>query len=245
MNTEGPVLSAEGIVVRFGGLTAVNDVSLELYEGRTTGLMGSNGAGKTTLFNTLSGHQPMTEGKVSIRGRDVSRLAAHRRARLGLARTFQLGGLVDDLTVLENIVLGLDHHKRIDGPRLRRRLLRERALEHLERHGLADVASAIGEELGAGLRRRVEVARCLAAGASILLLDEPAAGLTTNERNELAEFLRMVVDDGAALLITEHSAEFLLAVSDEIIVMNFGKELRRGAPSQIKNDPAVIAAYLG
>ncbi|GAB3038591.1 ABC transporter ATP-binding protein [Parafrigoribacterium mesophilum] len=244
MTTE-PILVAQDIVVRFGGLTAVDGVSVDLQPGRITGLMGPNGAGKTTFFNTLSGHQPVTSGQVFLKGKDVTGLSAHGRARMGIARTFQLGGLVEDLSAIENIALGLDHGGRMTGKFLRRRQVRAAAEQILADFDLADVANRLGSDLGAGLRRRVEVARAMAAEASVVMLDEPAAGLTVSERDELAALLARVADAGTAILITEHSSDFLFNVSDEVVVMNFGEELRRGTPADIKNDPAVVAAYLG
>ncbi|HSF26718.1 MAG TPA: ATP-binding cassette domain-containing protein [Actinomycetes bacterium] len=240
-----PLLRAVDIVVKFGGLTAVNGVSVELFPGRITGLMGPNGAGKTTFFNALSGHQLVTEGHVYMGEEEVTAVPAHGRARRGLARTFQLGGLIDDLSAVENVALGLDHGGRMSGTFISRRDLHRAAMDCLVRFDLVEVADQIGADLGAGLRRRVEVARAMAAGASIVMLDEPAAGLTVTERDELARFLTTVASEGTSILITEHSSDFLFSVSDEILVMNFGNELRRGAPAEIRNDPAVVAAYLG
>lgn len=245
MNDAKVILRAEDIVVQFGGLTAVGDVSIALSEGKITGLMGPNGAGKTTFFNAVSGHQSLTSGRVFLGERDVTRLSAQGRARLGIARTFQLGGLVDDLTAIENIALGLDHGSRVSGAFLRRRELRARATEVLERFDLLPVANQMGSDLGAGLRRRVEVARAMAAEARVLMLDEPAAGLTVAERAELAKLLIDLAAGGTSVLITEHASDFLFSVSDEIVVMNFGRELRRGTSEEIKNDQDVVAAYLG
>lgn len=244
MTTE-PVLRATDIVVQFGGLTAVDHISIDLHRKRITGLMGPNGAGKSTFFNAVSGHQPLTSGRVELGGRDVTSLSAHRRARLGISRTFQLGGLIDDLTAMENIALGIDHAARMSGRMPRRREVRRIAHEVLERFGLVEVSSSLGEDLGAGLRRRVEVARAMAAQPSILLLDEPAAGLTITERDELAKLIRQIAADDTAVLVTEHASDFLFTISHEIVVMNFGKELRRGEPDEIKNDSDVVSAYLG
>ncbi len=245
MSEAKAILRAEDIVVQFGGLTAVADVSIELFEGRITGLMGPNGAGKTTFFNAVSGHQAVTSGQVFLGDREVTNLPAHQRARLGIARTFQLGGLVDDLTAIENIALGLDHGSRVSGKFFRRREMREKASGVLERFDLLPVANQLGSDLGAGLRRRVEVARAMAADARVLMLDEPAAGLTVAERADLAKLLTDLAAGGTAVLITEHASDFLFSVSDEIVVMNFGRELRRGNPVEIKSDKDVVAAYLG
>jgi branched-chain amino acid transport system permease protein len=239
------LLAATGVTVRFGGLTAVDDMSVDVHAGQIVGLMGPNGAGKTTLFNTLSGHQVVTSGRIAMDGREVTALPAHQRARLGLARTFQMGGLVSDLTVIENIALGLDHGRRLGQSRRGRGALIDAAREHLERFRLLDVADVYAGTLGAGLRRRVEVARVMAAEPTLVLLDEPAAGLTPGERDDLAELLASVKQRNVGLLVTEHTSDFLFSLADTIIVMNFGRELLRGTPEVVRNDRTVLAAYLG
>lgn len=245
MTADVPLLRAVGVTVRFGGLTAVDDMSVEVDAGRVVGLMGPNGAGKTTLFNTLSGHQSVTSGTIQIRGQEVTAQPAHQRARLGLARTFQLGGLVSDLTVIENMALGLDHARRLGRARLGRTALIAAAREHLARFRLLEVEDVYAGTLGAGLRRRVEVARVMAADPALVLLDEPAAGLTPGERDDLAELLVSVKERNVGLLVTEHTSDFLFSVADNIIVMNFGRELLRGTPDVVRNDRTVLAAYLG
>lgn len=239
------LLAATGVTVRFGGLVAVDDMSVDVHAGQIVGLMGPNGAGKTTLFNTLSGHQVVTSGSILMNGRDVTALPAHQRARLGLARTFQMGGLVSDLTVIENIALGLDHGHRLGHGRRGRSDLVAGARDHLDRFRLLDVADVYAGTLGAGLRRRVEVARVMAADPALVLLDEPAAGLTPSERDDLAELLTSVKERNVGLLVTEHTSDFLFSLADTIIVMNFGRELLRGTPDVVRTDRTVLAAYLG
>lgn len=243
--TADVVLEATDVSVHFDGLRAVEGMQIHLREGRVTGLMGPNGAGKTTFFNTLSGHQRVDSGRVVLRGRDVTSLSPDARARLGIARTFQLGGLSEDLTVLENVVLGVDHAGRIAKRRVSRRRAREVAWSWVERLELTDVADRIGGDLGAGLRRKAEIARTLAAGAQIMLLDEPAAGLSGAEREELSAILRTIAAEGKAILVTDHSTDFLFSSVDEVVVMNFGKRLAAGTPGEVQKDPEVIKAYLG
>ena len=245
MNDSAPIFQAREVSVVFGGLTAVDRMSVDLVPGRITGLMGPNGAGKSTFFNTISGHQPVSGGRLTFKGEDVTNTPAYRRARMGIARTFQLGGLVDELTVLENVALGLDHFGRVKRTFRSGRATRAAAIEWLDRARLTDVADQLGADLGAGLRRRAEVARTMASRAPLVLLDEPAAGLTEAERDELANLLREVAAQGTALLVTDHSADFLLSISDDVVVMEFGKKLISGPPDKVKHDPAVIAAYLG
>ncbi|MPZ52963.1 MAG: ATP-binding cassette domain-containing protein [Acidimicrobiia bacterium] len=239
------VLEARDVSVHFGGLKAVDGMDIEVRRSSVTGLMGPNGAGKTTFFNTLSGHQETVSGVVSLEGEDVTHLAAHARAKLGIARTFQLGGLVDDLTVLENVALGVDHFGRIAGNSVGRQETRARARKWVETFGLGDVVDRIGGDLGAGLRRKAEIARTLAAGAHVVLLDEPAAGLSKAEREDLTVTLREIAEQGKAVLVTDHSTDFLFASADEVVVMNFGTYLFEGTPEEVQKHPDVIRAYLG
>lgn len=242
---EGPLLSARSVTVKFGGLTAVDCVDGDVSPGEIVGLMGPNGAGKTTFFNALSGHQAVTEGTVTFAGTEVTAVRPHLRARMGLARTFQMGGLVLELTVLENVVLGLDHRQRISHRRQSRRELVHAATELLGRYGLAAYANNVAVTLGAGLRRRVEVVRVLAAQPRMVLLDEPAAGLSPDERDDLAELLRLIKAQDVAILVTEHASDFLFAVADRIMVMNFGKKLLEDVPSAVRTNATVLSAYLG
>jgi branched-chain amino acid transport system permease protein len=240
-----PLLEGSNVTVKFGGLTAVGDMTLAVNRAQIVGLMGPNGAGKTTLFNALSGHQPVASGEIRINGVSVTKESAFSRARRGLARTFQLGGLVGDLTVLENIALGFDHGRRLGHPARSRSALIAAARAHLTAFGLEELEFVYANNLGAGLRRRVEVARVMAAEPTLVLLDEPAAGLAHDERDDLAKLLASLRDRGIGLLVTEHTSDFLFAVADQIVVMNFGRELLRGPADVVRSDQTVLSAYLG
>ena len=244
-SSPGPLLEGTNVTVRFGGLTAVGDMTLTVERAQIIGLMGPNGAGKTTLFNALSGHQSVASGEIRINGVSVTREPAFARARRGLARTFQLGGLVSDLTVLENVALGFDHGRRLGQPARSRSALIAAARKHLADFELDELAFVYANTLGAGLRRRVEVARVMAADPTLILLDEPAAGLALDERNDLAKLLTSLRDRGIGLLVTEHTSDFLFSVADQIVVMNLGRELLRGPADVVRSDQTVLTAYLG
>lgn len=238
-------LSVLDAKVHFDGLKAVDGVSLDVTPGRVMGLIGPNGAGKTTLFNAISGHVELTGGRVSFMGRDVTDLPAHRRAKMGLARTFQLGGLIDELTALENVVLGLDQRARIGESRVPRRELAPVAQGLLEELGIEEIANELVEALPMGLRRQVEVLRAVAASPHLVLLDEPGAGLTESERQHLSSMIRDVRSERLSFIITDHSTDFVFSVSDEVLVMNFGRPVTKGAPQEVRRHPEVMEAYLG
>lgn len=239
------VLVAKGVSVRFGGLTAVSDMSMDVQRGQVLGLIGPNGAGKTTFFNALTGHQVIDTGTVELLGTDITTLPAHMRARMGMARTFQLGGLIPELTALENVALGLDHYARTGKGKIRRGETRTAATSYLDRFGLVRVADELVAGLPAGTKREIEVARALASSASLLLLDEPGAGLTAAERQRLSAMVRGIAQTGTAFIITDHSTDLVFSVSDEVVVMSFGQLVRRGEPDAIRRDPTVMEAYLG
>ncbi len=240
-----PVLLAEEVTVRFDGLVAVDAVSLECHRGRVTGLIGPNGAGKTTLFNAITGHQTVTHGAVRFLGRDVTRTPAHTRARMGIARTFQLGGCIPDLSVLENVVLGLDLAARA-GRGVPRHDRVHAARELLVRFALDGQQDALVSSLSAGLRREVEIARALASGSRLLLLDEPGVGLTEAERERLSRLVRQVAaDHDTAFLVTDHNTDLIFSVADRVIAMNFGSTIAEGAPGEVQASAAVLDAYLG
>lgn len=238
------VLSVTDAKVYFDGLHAVDGVSLEVMRGRIVGLLGPNGAGKTTLFNAISGHVRLTAGQVHLTGTDVTNAPPHRRARMGLARTFQLGGLIDDLTAVENVVLGLDQRARIGGPVGRAHLV-PAALEVLDRLDLRSIASELAGSLPMGLRRQVEVLRAVAAEPDLVLLDEPGAGLTEDERSHLGSMIRLLAAEQISFVVTDHSTDLVFAVSDDVLVMNFGRSVAWGVPEVVRRDPLVMDAYLG
>jgi branched-chain amino acid transport system ATP-binding protein len=241
------VLQATGISVSFGGVHAVVDVDLEVGDGRIVGLIGPNGAGKTTFIDAITGFVRCS-GRVQLDGRELTGLPPHARARLGLARTWQSVELFDDLSVRENLLVASRH------PSVWRTLKEvvsvpdegpaeiESALELL---GLGAAADELPSELSQGQRKLVGIARALVAKPRIVCLDEPAAGLDTNESEELGRRLRGLVDAGQAMLLVDHDMGLVLGTCDEVVVLEFGKVIASGAPDVVRRDQQVIAAYLG
>jgi branched-chain amino acid transport system ATP-binding protein len=251
-----PVIEANNITVRFGGLVALSDVSLRVPPASIVGLVGPNGAGKTTMFNVLSGLLRPQEGEVILGGQKVTRAAPSKRARLGLARTFQQLELFMGLTVREHIVLG--YRVRNERRRLWSDLItagslhptaaaeRERVEHLIDLLDLGRVADAPASVLPLGTARRVEVARALATGPSLVLLDEPSSGLDGHETAQLGTALRTVVDqERISMLLVEHDVAMVLGLSSAVAVLDFGVRIAYGTPDEIRNDPAVRAAYLG
>jgi len=224
-------LSLQQIGVRFGGLVALDDVSLRVPPGRTVGVIGPNGAGKTTLFNVICGFVAPAAGTITLDGRPL-RPRPHRLARLGIARTLQGVGLFAGLTVLENVMVGAEHAgQRPEG-----------AWEALERCGVAPHAHALPGGLPYAVRKRVALARALVAQPRLLLLDEPAGGLADDEITALAA---LITGLPCAVLLVEHHMDLVMAVCDEILVLDFGKPVAHGTPAEIRTDEAVVEAYLG
>ena len=239
---------ADGITVSFGALRALDDVSVAVEPGRVVGLIGPNGAGKTTLIDAVTGFTPCG-GRVMFAGRDLSTAPPHVRARAGLVRTWQSVELFDDLTVAENLQAVI-HHQSVAG--LLRDLVRPgRAQERsqadavLDTVGIGELADRMPGELSHGQRMLVGVARALATGPGLVCMDEPAAGLDTKESVALGERLRTMAENGTAVLLVDHDMGLVLRCCDEIVVIEFGKVIARGAPAEIRTDAAVVAAYLG
>lgn len=234
-----PLARAERITVRFGGLVAVNDATLDVHEGRIVGLIGPNGAGKTTLFATIAGFQRPDAGRVLFAGADITRLAPHRRARLGIARTFQIVQPFAGLTVRENIAVGA--HLRHAG--------RSEALAAAEavadRVGLALLLDLPAAALTVAGRKRLELARALATEPRLLLLDEVLAGLNPSEIRDMIPVIRAIRDGGVTVLMIEHVMQAVMALAEEIYVLAEGRIIARGAPEAVARDAAVIEAYLG
>jgi branched-chain amino acid transport system ATP-binding protein len=236
------VLRVEDVGVRFGGVQALQSVTLQVEPGRLTGLIGPNGAGKTTLFNVITGLERPTRGRVTLAGRDVTGLAPHRRARLGLGRTFQRIEVFSSLTVLENVLAAAE---------ARRSWARDEhdpvgtARAALARVGLAGLADRRVEGLSTGLLRLLEVARGLATRPSYLLLDEPGSGLDGEESEALGVLLLELVAEGTAILLVEHDVDLVMRVCETIHVLDAGQVISTGTPAEVQGDPVVQAAYLG
>jgi branched-chain amino acid transport system ATP-binding protein len=243
------LLEVEGLRVAFGGVAAVDDVSFAVDEGSLVGLIGPNGAGKTTCIEALTGYLSQATGVVRFLGRDVTGLPPHRRARLGLARTFQSVELFDDLTVRDNLRAAANRRnlwqslRDLIAPRWHDD---ESAIDRaLDIVGLTDVAGTLPTELSQGQRKLAGVARALASRPRLLLLDEPAAGLDGTETLALGRRLRNVVDDGVSILLVDHDMGLVLGTCDRILVLDFGKVLASGSPEEIRRNEHVLAAYLG
>jgi branched-chain amino acid transport system ATP-binding protein len=248
---EHPALAVTDLVVRFGGVTALGGVSFTVPAGRTCGLIGPNGAGKTTLFDCVSRLTRPRSGRIEVAGHDLLALPAHRVAALGVARTFQHLGLVASLSVRDNVMLGAQRPTgflaaALRPPALRaaERADRDRADAVLERLGLAAVAGRPAAGLPYGTLKRIELARALAARPALLMLDEPASGLSHGEVDELAELIEDVRGDTTVLLV-EHHMGMVMRLSDTVVVLDFGRVIATGTPAEVRADPAVVAAYLG
>jgi ABC-type branched-subunit amino acid transport system ATPase component len=243
----------QGLTVRFGGLTAVDDASLDAPVGRITGLIGPNGAGKSTLFNACSGLVKPANGIVSLHGRDITRSGPATRAQLGLGRTFQRMELFDRLPVDDNVLIGMEArvtgrklHLTLWQPSALRRELRRRRDEVLELCSIAHLRDRAAGSLSTGQRRLVELARAVVGGFSVLLLDEPSSGLDHNETEEFGRVLSHVVDElGAGILLVEHDISLVTSVCEYVYVLDFGRIIERGDTSKVMKSDAVRAAYLG
>jgi ABC-type branched-subunit amino acid transport system ATPase component len=242
-----PVLRATGISVRFGGVHAVVDVDLEVGDGQLVGLIGPNGAGKTTFIDAISGFV-RCDGRIELDGEDLTGASPHVRARRGLARTWQSIELFDDLSVGENVLVA--SHRTSAWRTIRETVSvpdshSAESTPALALLGLEDTVEQMPSELSQGQRKLVGIARALAPKPRIVCLDEPAAGLDTRESEELGALLRRLADDGQAMLLVDHDMGLVLGICDEVVVLEFGEVIARGAPDLVRNDPQVIGAYLG
>ena len=240
-----PLLETQGVKVRFGGNVALDDVSISVEAGSVTALIGPNGAGKTTLFNCITGLQSLTGGKVFFDGRDVTKLPPHKRTRMGLARTFQRLELFTSLSVRDNVRVAGEIRNRwsIRTPRVDARAEAQRVLELV---GLTDVADREVGEIPTGQARVVELARALMIQPSLVLLDEPASGQTEDETERFGELLKKLArEDGLGVCLVEHDMSLVMKVCETIHVLDFGRIIASGTADEVRNDPAVIDAYLG
>jgi branched-chain amino acid transport system ATP-binding protein len=248
------LLEVDHVTLRFGGVVALNDVSFSLRKGEIFGLIGPNGAGKTTCFNAMTGVYRPTSGSIRFNGESIVGKKKHEITRGGIARTFQNVRLFPEMTALENVLVGADAHHRTSVlgalfrlPRHWReeRTGRERSMELLRFVGIERRAGEVSRNLAYGQQRRLEIARALATNPTLLCLDEPAAGFTPAEKEDLLQLIRRIRDTGVTILLIEHDMRLVMGVTDRIVVLEFGRKIAEGTPHEVRDNEAVIAAYLG